>query len=691
MKSHLAKNLCALLNSYSEVFFLRGWQLGTVVLGVTLLSPNVAGAGFVAVVAAHVFARFLQMDRTFLDSGFYTYNPLLVGLSIGYLFELTPLTVFFAVVAGVSAFVLTHMLYSIFSYYLKLPILSLPFVLVSSTAYLAASTYTNLYVTGLYPHPLAAWEAQVPAWIGGFFQSLGAIFFMPYVAAGIIFAAALFLASRIAFGLAVAGYYTGTLTLAWMGGSYPQAFADFNSFNFILIAMALGGVFLVPSMKSYAMALVAVVASTMLVSSAEAFWALYSVPVFALPFNLVTLTFLYVLGLVEFPMVAQGPAGTPEQILDEYVANKQRYPGSLNTLALPFSGRWSVWQGFDGQWTHQGPWRYAYDFVITDDAGETHAEEGASLGDYYAFGKPVLSPVRGRVVRVVADVPDNPIGATDRERNWGNLVLIYDDRGFFVELSHFAEHSIVVEPGQWVERGAKLGLCGNSGYSPQPHLHVQVQLTDDIGGATVPFSFVSYRMDQEFHANDVPSEGRLVEPLFPDKGLEARMGFVLDETFTYDVSRGKGSVDRVTLTVRMAPDGTFYLDSGKAHLYFGTFEDTFFFYRLKDTDPVLQAMFLALPRMPLAYRRGMEWTDQVPMGLVTRGITQAACNLLRSIHHSFGSVRVSLKFVDATTIEGLVSARLPGTERRTKVVLHPHRGFQSVEVGDVTLQLVTEE
>ena len=106
-----------------------------------------------------------------------------MGLSLGYLFQLTPLTLFFVVTAGVAAFILTHSLFSAVWYYLRLPVLSLPFVVVSSLAYLAAGSYTNLYVGALYPRHIAAFETMVPLWLGGFFRSLGVIFFMPSVVA----------------------------------------------------------------------------------------------------------------------------------------------------------------------------------------------------------------------------------------------------------------------------------------------------------------------------------------------------------------------------------------------------------------------------------------------------------------------------------------------------------------------------
>ena len=688
-------HLKAILSSYSEILFLRGWGMGAVILAVTAVAPNVAGAGLVAVSAAYVFARFIRLRTTFLESGFYTYNPLLVGLSIGYLFRLTPLTLFFTVTAGIAAFVLTHALFSAVWHYLRLPVLSLPFVLVSSATYLAAGSYSNLYVDSLYPRPVAALETLVPLWLGGFLRSLGAIFFVPSWTAGAVLAVALLFRSRILFLLAAGGYYVGALTLAALGGSAGAAFQDLNAFNFILIAMALGGVFLVPTGRSYLLALIAVLTSTVLLSSAEIFWSRWGVPVFAFPFNVVTLTFVYVLGLVEFPTLARG-VGTPEEILDEHLTGALRYPGSVRTLTLPFSGRWTVWQGFDGEWTHQGPWRYAYDFVIADEAGKNHRNDGLRLEDYLAFRKPVLSPVKGRVVEVVSDLPDNPVGATDRTHNWGNLVVLRDERGFHVEISHFAQGSLRVKPGEWVERGALLGLCGNSGYSPQPHIHVQAQLGEAVGAPTVPFSFASFRAGDRFVANDLPPVGAVVEALPPEKALENRMGMVLDEVQRFRVvgcDRARFPDSRegeLTLVVRMAPDGTFFLDSGRGRLYFGTHEGTWYVYRMEGRDPCLRALFLALPRLPLAYRPGLRWHDHVPAGVVTSGARRALVRLARSFVPRLGTVRVDLHFAGEDRVRGRVTSGLLGRQWDTEAVLHSFRGLRSVRVGDLHMERFDE-
>lgn len=683
MRQH-ARAIC---DSYSEVFFLKGPWVGLAILAVTLLNPNVAAAGMIASVAAYGFALLIHMDRTFLASGFYIYNPLLVGLSIGYLFKITPLTVFFVVTAGILTFVFTHMVHSVLWYYLRLPILSLPFVVISSVVYLASMRYSNLLVTALYPTAISTLDLHLPIGLSGLLKSMGAILFVPHELAGAALLVVIFAASRILFVLALLGYYTGTLITMMMVGSARQAFGDINAFNYIWISMALGGVFLIPSMKSYVLALIAVATSTLVLTSVEVFWATYGIPAFALPFNIVSLAFIYVLGITGFPMIARLIRDTPEDSLDDYLSTSLRFRGSERTLSLPFSGRWTVWQAFDGPWTHQGSWRHAYDFVLCDDEGKTYQNDGVRPEDYYAFRKPVLSPVRGRVVQVMNTLPDNPIGQVDRTTNWGNAVTIQDPRGFWVELSHFCQESIRVKEGEWVEKGVLLGLCGNSGHSPQPHIHCQVQEAEEAGSATLPFSFVSYVTGQRFHANDLPREKEVVEPLREDQALAIQMSFVLDRQYAYEVFRSGRKIDDLILTVKMAPHGTFSLDSGKGRLTFGRSEGTFYFHRIEGRDPYLEALFLALPRLPLAFREGMTWEDYIPVGTVRRGVRKAVTLFLSSFHHNLNKIRATCTYRDRRTIDGLVTSEFLGFRGETEVELDPRDGLRRVRLNNLELRL----
>ncbi|MBI4871424.1 MAG: urea transporter, partial [Candidatus Riflebacteria bacterium] len=633
----------AILQSYAEILFLQGTWVGAVLFAILLVKPGTAAAGVLSVLAAYLFARFIGMGREFLQTGYYTYNALLVGLSVGYLFEVDLLPAFLALTLGVLSLVLTVGLASAFSRFLVLPVLSVPFLLVSSLLYLASWRYSGLLVAARHGQTLTL--PGLPAWADGFLRSFGAIFFAPDLAIGLVAGLLVLVRSRILFALALGGYAWGTWVRAGMLGSYPQAYADVYSLNFILIAMALGGVFLVPSAGSFFVAAVGVAVSTVLLDATSVFWASYGVPAFTLPFNAVCLTFLYAMGLAGSPLIARYVKATPEETLDHHLSVRMRHPGSERTLFLPFAGRWKVWQAFDGAWTHKGLWRHAYDFVVVDDQGRTERDEGTRLEDYFAYKKPVLSPVRGRVVRVVDGLPDNPIGQVDRDRSWGNVVIICDPRGFHVELSHLAQRSAAVKEGDWVERGARLGLCGNSGLSPQPHIHVQVQATDAIGGATLPFSFVSFTDGALHHANDLPALDSLVEPLYLDARLDASTNHVPDGVQEFEVVRAGRPAERLKLEVRMAVDGTPYLDSGSGRLYFGKHEGTFYFHCAEGGDRRLEAIMRALPRLPMAFREGLSWTDVLPLGVLPAGPRRMAAQFLRAFFPGLGCVRASQRFV----------------------------------------------
>jgi urea transporter/murein DD-endopeptidase MepM/ murein hydrolase activator NlpD len=681
MKQHLK----TVLGSYAEIFFLHGALTGLLIFAVLIVAPNVALAGILAVLSAYAFACLIGLGQQFLQSGYYTYNPLLVGLSLGHLFQLTPLTACFIISAGVFTLLVTIFLENVFSTYLRLPILSVPFVIVSSMAYLASLKYSNLLVTST-PAALHADSMGLPFWIAGYFKSLGAILFAPSVIVGAVFAALILVASRILFALSLLGYFIGAGARGFLLGSASTAFGDANNFNFILIAMALGGVFLIPSPISYLLAAIAVATSTMFLDAMTGFWSFHGIPVFTLPFNLICLGMIYVLGLVNHPRVALVVGRTPEETLGSFHSNRLRYPGTQRTLFLPFSGPWTVWQGFDGRWTHKGSWRYAYDFVITDDEGETCTNEGKRLEDYYCYNKPVLAPVRGRVVQATDDLPDSPIGEPDKANNWGNLVILHDPRGFFVELSHFAAKSLRVKVGEWVERGTVLGLCGNSGYSPQPHIHIQVQANDVIGAGTMPFSFVSFANDCGYHANDLPIEGHRVEPLYPDKQLDRATNFSLDDELEYQITNNNSMTGKLRMKVKMAVDGTFYFESDKGQLYFSKHEGTFYFHRCTGADPFLKMLYLALPRLPLAPREAMHWKDYVPAELVASWPARIGLGFLASIYPKLAVTTVSMRFAGRQVIESeITQTLLTSASKKATIQFDDQKGFASVTVNNLKL------
>jgi murein DD-endopeptidase MepM/ murein hydrolase activator NlpD len=161
-------------------------------------------------------------------------------------------------------------------------------------------------------------------------------------------------------------------------------------------------------------------------------------------------------------------------------------PASAQEYRLPFDGRWFVLQGGDtlNVNRHMGvraQW-FGLDFAKVGGAGGKQLARGAAskMEDYYSWGEPVRAPTGGEVIAVVKDQPDNPLGTKDAKHPAGNHVVIRTRSGVFVFLAHLRHDSAGVRVGQTVKPGDRLGLCGNSGNSDFPHVHMHVQDTPDL-------------------------------------------------------------------------------------------------------------------------------------------------------------------------------------------------------------------
>jgi len=757
----------AFLKAYAEIFFLHGKWPGLIILGITCLNPQMAIAGILAVLSAFIFASFIGYRQIFLNSGFYTYNTLLIGFSIGATFSLNPVTLLLLGSVSVLSFVFSVFLANMFFTSFRLPILSIPFVLVTSVIYLAAGKYSNLYVSGLYAkHVFDGFDMLHPV-VMAFFKSMGSIIFLPDVRAGMLLALLLLWHSRVLFVLAILGFGVGGLAHGIYIGSASLAMQDPSSFNYILIAMAIGGVFLIPSVQSVVIALTGVLIATVLIDAVSVFWTQFAIPVFTLPFTVVTLLFVYVLNLIDHPLCTRVFKETPEKILDYYLTTARRFCKEY-PITVPFHGTWTVYQCFDGQWTHKGLWRYAYDFVQTNPSEnppccvstrqknphlhsvnsgffgsrslpdtfsegfvsgmteKTYDNEGLRLADYFCYRQPVNSPVYGRVVWVIRHLPDNPIGTVDTVNNWGNMVMIYDARGFYAVLAHFAENSIVVNEGDWVAPWTFLGECGNSGYSPQPHIHMHLQWTMAMTSMTIPFRFLGYELRAPsppaplpegegretgskgrsplksffsarrsraeivggYHTHAIPPEGACVTHAPFNAFWDQLTNFTLDDTLTFDIFEKKRHRGAFSMKVSMAVDGTFCWETPNAKLYFGKLGNTFFCFHIEGEDPYLRMIYLALPKMPLAGDVGLQWQDDIPYSLCLTGWRRAVAGFFGIVAPAYAGAVGSYQFTSHTEISGAVAHILWRTSQKTKVVLDPSQQIVGVSLGTWELRRV---
>ncbi len=185
-------------------------------------------------------------------------------------------------------------------------------------------------------------------------------------------------------------------------------------------------------------------------------------------------------------------------------------------LRLPFDGKWWVfWGGDDLQHNYHlvaPDQRHAYDFVVKQN-GSTHKGDGKSVVDYYAFGRTLLAPADGTVVEADNSVPDNKSGVMNTSQIYGNHVVIDLGNGEFAVMCHFKQGSITVKKGDRVKSGQQIGLCGNSGNSSEPHIHIHLQDRAKLGGGAfgLPAPFSNFLTDGKPVRLGTPVRGQFVE------------------------------------------------------------------------------------------------------------------------------------------------------------------------------------
>ena len=207
------------------------------------------------------------------------------------------------------------------------------------------------------------------------------------------------------------------------------------------------------------------------------------------------------------PRVPSGP--------DDY-RQKVRY-------RLPFGGEWYVVNGgIDEATSHSwelAAQRYAYDFLIADGSLRRWrpGTKGARPEDYLCYDEPILSPADGLVVEVsdgLSDAPRPGTGWIDAfaEDFRGNFVVIEHAEDEYSFLAHLIPGSIEAKEGERVERGKRIGRCGNSGHSTEPHPHFHVQdRADFFEAAGLPVAFDGVVSDGgELEAEHYPRRGERV-------------------------------------------------------------------------------------------------------------------------------------------------------------------------------------
>lgn len=209
------------------------------------------------------------------------------------------------------------------------------------------------------------------------------------------------------------------------------------------------------------------------------------------------------LTMVEVTVV--GKVESSEQSIQSLLQIPVVYPDAKTDLHFPLQGTWWAIQAAD--WSDQHKQEvfsqtYALDFVKLGADNQFFRNGGMQLEDHYSWQQPVYATAGGKVAHVCYDMPDLPPGAMpdprmfrdDPRRLLGNAVAISHGNGEFSYFAHLQQASIQVHEGDLIRRGTLIGLVGNSGRSPGPHLHFQLMEGPNLfidQGLPVKFSHFS--------------------------------------------------------------------------------------------------------------------------------------------------------------------------------------------------------
>ncbi len=629
-------------NSYSQVFFSDQKLFAGILILVTFFDLYAGLLGFLAVITTNLTGFLLGFDKKIISKGVFGFNSLLVGLGLGVYFKPDLLLIVVIILSAILTLLIATTLQGVIGKY-ALPFLSIPFLLAIWIMTLATRDFTALGISerGIYTFNdlytigggtlvrLYEWwnQIQIPRSVRIYLISLGAILFQYNVLSGILLATGLFLYSRISFSLSLIGFYTAYLFYEVIGANISELSYSYIGFNYILTSIAIGGFFIIPSKRSYLWVIVLIPIVAVITISLSKIFLIFKLSIYSLPFNLVVLLFLYALKFRIKPSSRLSEVliqqNTPEKNLYSFHNEMVRFQHHEKVaVRLPFLGIWTVSQARDGEYTHKNEFRHAWDFVITDTENKQFMGSGDLLTDYHCYDKMVLAPADGTIEFISDHIADNVVGEVNLKENWGNTVIIKHDDNLYSSMNHLKEGSIEVREGDTVKLGDRVGRCGNSGRSPYPHLHFQIQETPYIGSVTLEYP-ISYYIRNTHSSLSLqsfmyPQLNDQVSNIEQNDLLHNAFHFIPGKRYHFDVVRNMEKA-KSFWEVNTDPYNNSYIhchQSG-AMAYFKNDGNLMFFTHFSgDKRSLLYYFFLAAFQVQQGFYQGLTISDRYPLNLI---------------------------------------------------------------------------
>lgn len=631
------------LFSYSQIFFSNRRWFGSLILLATFISPIHGSIILFSVLITNLIALIFNFEQKKVRDGFYGFNGLLFGAALSFFYKPNEFFIPILILFLLINFFINASIENYFAFAFNLPGLSLPF-LISFYLFVIFNRSLKIFELNVTNFQSTQFLISLPQSINLFFQDFGFLILQNSIISGLIIVFAILIFSRIMFLLSIFGFAFSILLMQLFSVSINSQLGILISLNAILTSMALGGSLIIPSNRSVFVSFLGVLISSVFTIILQSAFQKINISVFVLPFNFTVFLLIYALKFREKSgeiVLLYFKPGSPEENFYYHKNQKSRFEKyKYINASLPFNGEWDVHQAFDGEITHKKDWRFAFDFVIKDETGKTYNEPGLNPDDYHCYGLPVLSPYKGKIAKVIDGIEENEIGKINIKQNWGNTVVIDHGQGLFSAISHLKKNTIRVKEGDEVEKGDVIGHCGNSGRSPEPHIHFQFQKNDKIGAPTIQFPFGHYLVRSgnylDLKSYDFPLKDEKVQKLEINSKVKEAFNFEYGDKFHLQYEKYGKTISEFW-EVKIDPYNIPYIESstGSIATFFND-DEVFYFtsYIGKKTD-ALYHFYLAAIQIPFSTMINLRWKDSYPVSMLASIPVMFISDLMILINNPF--------------------------------------------------------
>jgi urea transporter len=293
------KPLRVILRGVGQVFFCCNALTGLIFLVALYIGGLTAGAAAtVGVITSTVTAYLLGFSEDDIDAGLYGFNGTLVGPCLFLFLEHSPQLWLYVVLASMLSTVVLAAMMRILQPY-NVPASTSPFVLTCWMFMVAVYSFESFSRGAILPTPLIPSEVTgvtaVPAemWFTAIAKGVAEVMFADSIVVGILFLVGIAIVSLRGAAMALAGAVVGVVVPTLLGANQTLIEMGLYGFNPVLTMMAVGWVFLKPSGRSAALALLAGIVTVVCQAGLANFLAPVGLPTLTFPFVLVMWMFLF--------------------------------------------------------------------------------------------------------------------------------------------------------------------------------------------------------------------------------------------------------------------------------------------------------------------------------------------------------------------------------------------------------------